>query len=118
MQVSTEPEGTCDFDTILIGVGMDIPYAPPGIISYVKEASRTTRRLASICLASFVLGAAGLLQKRPATTHWRFADEFQRRFPETRVEIARGRTQFPAPLLRPELSKTLGRLVTACTENI
>jgi len=84
MGVSTERAGTRDFDTILIGVGMDIPLAPPRIISYLKEASRTTRRLASICLRSFVLGDAGLLQKRRATTHWRFADEFQRRFPETR----------------------------------
>jgi transcriptional regulator GlxA family with amidase domain len=89
MEISTEPAGTRDFDTILIGVGMDIPLAPPGIISYLKEASRTTRRLASICLGSFVLGEAGLLQQRRATTHWRFADEFQRRFPETRVEIDR-----------------------------
>ena len=89
MEISTEPAGTSDFDTILIGVGMDIPLASPGIISYLKEASRTTRRLASICLGSFVLGDAGLLKKRRATTHWRFADEFQRRFPETRVEIDR-----------------------------
>jgi transcriptional regulator GlxA family with amidase domain len=89
MEISTEPARTRDFDTILIGVGMDIPLAPAGIISYLKEASRTTRRLASICLGSFVLGEAGLLQQRRATTHWRFADEFQRRFPETRVEIDR-----------------------------
>lgn len=89
MEVSTEQARTRDFDTILIGVGMDIPLAPQGIISYLKEASSTTRRLASICLGSFVLGEAGLLQQRRATTHWRFADEFQRRFPETRVEIDR-----------------------------
>jgi transcriptional regulator GlxA family with amidase domain len=89
MEVLTEPAGTRDFDTILIGVGMDIPLARPGVISYLQEASRTTRRLASICLGSFVLGEAGLLQQRRATTHWRFADQFQRRFPETRVEIDR-----------------------------
>jgi transcriptional regulator GlxA family with amidase domain len=89
MNVSTEPIGMRDFDTLMIAVGMEIPSTPPGIVSYLKEASRTTRRLASICLGSFVLGDAGLLQKRRATTHWRFAHEFQRRFPETRVEIDR-----------------------------
>ena len=89
MEVSTEPTGARDFDTLLIGVGMEIPSASPAIIAYLKESARTTRRLASICLGSFVLGEAGLLQKRRATTHWRFADEFQRRFPETRLEIDR-----------------------------
>jgi transcriptional regulator GlxA family with amidase domain len=89
MEVSTEPMRAGDFDTLLIGVGMEIPSASPAIIAYLKESARTTRRLASICLGSFVLGEAGLLQKRRATTHWRFADEFQRRFPETQVEIDR-----------------------------
>jgi transcriptional regulator GlxA family with amidase domain len=89
MEVSTEPMGARDFDTLLIGVGMEIPSTPPAIIAYLKESARTTRRLASICLGSFVLGDAGLLDKRRATTHWRFEQEFQRRFPETRLEIDR-----------------------------
>jgi transcriptional regulator GlxA family with amidase domain len=89
MEVSTQPVGTREFDTILIGVGMEIPSTPPAITAYLKESTRTTRRLASICLGSFVLGDAGLLRKRRSTTHWRFAQEFQRRFPETRVEIDR-----------------------------
>jgi len=89
MGVSTEPVGTRDFDTILIGVGMEIPSTPPEIISYLRRSSRTTRRLASICLGSFVLGDAGLLHKRRATTHWLYAEEFRRRFPETIVEIDR-----------------------------
>ena len=89
MNVSTEPIGMRGFDTLMIAVGMEIPSTPPGVVAYLKEARRTTRRLASICLGSFVLGDAGLLHKRRATTHWRFAHEFQRRFPDTRVEIDR-----------------------------
>lgn len=64
MEVSTQPVGTREFDTILIGIGMEIPSTPPAIIAYLKESTRTTRRLASICLGSFVLGDAGLLHKR------------------------------------------------------
>jgi transcriptional regulator GlxA family with amidase domain len=89
MEVFTQPVGTREFDTILIGVGMEIPSTSPAILAYLKESTRTTRRLASICLGSFVLGDAGLLHQRRSTTHWRFAQEFQRRFSETRVEIDR-----------------------------
>ncbi|MEU0275827.1 helix-turn-helix domain-containing protein [Streptomyces sp. NPDC006307] len=43
-------------------------------------------RIVSICTASYVLAAAGLLDGRPATTHWNEADHFQRSFPRVRVD--------------------------------
>ena len=48
-----------------------------------------TRRIASICVGAFILGAAGLLDGRRSTTHWLFGKELQLRFPKTRVEIDR-----------------------------
>ncbi len=45
-----------------------------------------TRRIASICNGAFLLGAAGLLMGRRATTHWQSADTLANRFPDTRVE--------------------------------
>lgn len=36
----------------------------------------------SVCAGAFWLGAAGLLQGRPATTHWALEQEFQTRFPQ------------------------------------
>ncbi|MCX4824688.1 helix-turn-helix domain-containing protein [Streptomyces sp. NBC_01142] len=43
-------------------------------------------RIVSICTASYVLASAGLLDGRPATTHWNEAADFQRMFPEVKVD--------------------------------
>ena len=41
--------------------------------------------LLSVCSGAFVLGEAGLLDGRDCTTHWRYVDELQRRYPAARV---------------------------------
>ena len=87
MTISTEPLDRFDFDTLLIGVGMDIPTTPPGVIEYLRKAIDTTRRIASICLGSFCLGDSGLLNGRRATTHWLYAQSFQKRYPKARVDV-------------------------------
>jgi transcriptional regulator GlxA family with amidase domain len=46
---------------------------------------RRGMRLVSICIATYVLAAAGVLDGRRATTHWQRADAFQRLFP--RVDL-------------------------------
>ncbi|MCX5215166.1 helix-turn-helix domain-containing protein [Kitasatospora sp. NBC_00240] len=43
-------------------------------------------RIVSICTASYVLAAAGLLDGRRATTHWNEAAHFQRTFPQIEVD--------------------------------
>jgi transcriptional regulator GlxA family with amidase domain len=47
---------------------------------------RPGTRLVSICTGAFVLAAAGLLDDRPATTHWEYADELARLYPAVRVD--------------------------------
>ncbi|MFJ8858510.1 GlxA family transcriptional regulator [Streptomyces sp. NPDC102451] len=47
---------------------------------------RPGTRMVSICTGGYVLAAAGLLDGRPATTHWSSADHFQRLFPKVRVD--------------------------------
>jgi transcriptional regulator GlxA family with amidase domain len=49
-------------------------------------AIRHGARVVSICTGSFLLGAAGLLDGRPATTHWTSAELFQRLFPRIKVD--------------------------------
>lgn len=58
---------------------------PPG----VAEALSTVRpgtRIVSVCTAAFVLAAAGLLDGRPATTHWAVADVFRSWYPTVRLD--------------------------------
>jgi len=46
---------------------------------------RPGTRIVSICTASYVLAAAGLLDGQPATTHWGEAEHFQRTFPQVKM---------------------------------
>jgi len=89
MDVSTEPVDCGGFDTILVAGGMDPPAVSSSMITFLRKAAGSTRRLGSICLGAFALGEAGLLDERRATTHWRFSDELQRRFPRSKVEMDR-----------------------------
>jgi transcriptional regulator GlxA family with amidase domain len=43
-------------------------------------------RMVSICTGAFVLAAAGLLQGRPATTHWMHAEAFRTLFPDVKLD--------------------------------
>src|SRR6476469_5925634 len=43
-------------------------------------------RKVSICTGAFVLAAAGLLDGRPATTHWRYADDLRALYPQVLVD--------------------------------
>ncbi len=64
------------------------PYvAPPDVLLDALRRGHTRgARLVGLCLGSFVLGAAGLLDRRRATTHWAAMDEFAQRFPRVRVD--------------------------------
>lgn len=45
--------------------------------------------LCGLCAGVFVLAETGLLDRRRATTHWAFAEEFARRFPAVRLDARR-----------------------------
>ncbi|MEW9553051.1 transcriptional regulator FtrA [Nonomuraea sp. NPDC050783] len=58
---------------------------PAGLVAALRRAGERGARLVSICSGAFALAAAGLLDGRPATTHWRYAALLQERFPAVRV---------------------------------
>ncbi|EOF4703169.1 transcriptional regulator FtrA [Klebsiella oxytoca] len=69
-------------DTIVVPGwrGIDAP-VPPALCEALVTAHKRGCRIISICSGVFVLAAAGLLNGRKATTHWRYTDQLRARFP-------------------------------------
>ena len=59
------------------------------LVRWLREKHAEGAMLCSICGGAFLLGETGLLRDRRATTHWSYADEFARRFPEIHVDADR-----------------------------
>ena len=74
-------------DTVVIPGWRDPDESPPdNLIRALRRAHERGARLVSICSGVFVLAAAGVLDGKRATTHWRFAERLATRFPRIRVE--------------------------------
>src|SRR5262245_40203989 len=73
--------------TVIIPSVSDVTATPtPGLIAALRLAHQRGARIVSICSGAFALAAAGLLDDRRATTHWRYADLLQRRYPRIAVD--------------------------------
>jgi transcriptional regulator GlxA family with amidase domain len=58
----------------------------PAVARALVTAHRRGARVMSICTGAAVLAAAGLLDGRPATTHWRHADRFRAMYPRVKLD--------------------------------
>lgn len=86
-------------DVVIVPGGPGTPAAiqEPAHVAWIRSAHATTRWTTSVCTGAFLLGAAGLLQGAPATTHW-----------ASRSFLAQvGATYVPERVVRP------GRVITA-----
>ncbi|WP_370452362.1 GlxA family transcriptional regulator [Kribbella caucasensis] len=83
-------EALADADTVIIpGTYIRQPRYEGTLPADLAAALRTIRpgtRIASICTGAFVLAAAGLLDDRPATTHWLRAAMFRDLYPKVRLD--------------------------------
>ena len=75
-------------DTIIIpgGAGLRRADTNRAVARWIEDRAGKTRRVVSICTGIYALAASGLLDGRRVTTHWRFAADVTRRFPNLRVE--------------------------------
>ncbi|MFM0023228.1 helix-turn-helix domain-containing protein [Paraburkholderia azotifigens] len=80
-------DALADADTIIVPTWRDPDEPPPApLLDALRAAHARGAQLVGLCLGAYVLAAAGLLDGRPATTHWAWAADFARRFPNVKVD--------------------------------
>jgi len=69
-------------DTVIVpgydDVDAELPHT---VLAALRAAHGRGARMVSLCSGAFALAAAGLLDGRPATTHWQVSDRLRQRYP-------------------------------------
>jgi transcriptional regulator GlxA family with amidase domain len=78
--------GLARADTVVVPgfVPHNVP-VDPAVLAALRRANARGARLVSICTGAFALAQAGLLDGRPATTHWEYTAELSRDHPAVLV---------------------------------
>jgi transcriptional regulator GlxA family with amidase domain len=56
------------------------------VIDWIVQCARSSTITASVCTGAFLLGQAGLLDGKPATTHWEDLADLRAMFPDVVVQ--------------------------------
>jgi transcriptional regulator GlxA family with amidase domain len=82
------PDVLATADTVVIPPYESAPHSArlPGPVADALGRIPAGARIVSICTGSFTLAAAGLLDRRRATTHWNHARRFRELFPEVLLD--------------------------------
>lgn len=75
--VPTQTFESCpDLDVICVpgGSGVADALIDDDTVAFIKRQSKTARYVTSVCTGAFLLGAAGALKNRRATTHWGYTE--------------------------------------------
>jgi transcriptional regulator GlxA family with amidase domain len=80
-------EGVCDSVLLVCGLSTR-SLRDAALCAWLNGMAVEVRRLGAVCVGSFLLAEAGLLDGRRATTHWKFGREMATRYPAVRVEHA------------------------------
>lgn len=80
-------EGLEGADTVIVPSWRDRDEPAPGVlVEALRRVHAAGAQLVGLCLGTFVLADAGLLDGRPATTHWAALETFARRHPRVRLQ--------------------------------
>lgn len=79
-------DGPIDTLVVVGGDGTVQAVSDRHLLDEIRRLADLSRRVASVCSGSFLLGMAGLLDGRRATTHWRYCDLLARAFPTIDVD--------------------------------
>lgn len=73
--------------TVVVPAWRSISQPPPlEALEALRRAHEEGARIIGLCTGAFVLAAAGLLDGRPATTHWMYAPTLAKRYPSVHVD--------------------------------
>jgi transcriptional regulator GlxA family with amidase domain len=75
-------------DTLVIpgGRGLRVPETQRKAAEWIGSRASRIRRIATVCTGTYALAAAGLLDGRRVTTHWRHAPDLMKTFPALKVD--------------------------------
>lgn len=83
IEVEYDLDSLAEADTVIVPAWSDPSDRPSEVmLEALRHAHARGVRLVGLCLGTFVLAKAGLLDGRSASTHWAWADEFRRSFPQ------------------------------------
>ncbi|QUM81988.1 helix-turn-helix domain-containing protein [Moritella sp. 5] len=77
-------------DIVILPPNLDGHYyrAPkPEVLQFLHDAHNKGAILCSACAGAFILAKTGLLDNRPATTHWQLAEEFNFLYPKISLNV-------------------------------
>lgn len=76
-----------DADTVIVPSWRDPQERPAQVLLSALQAAHVRgAQVVGLCLGAYVLAEAGLLDGRRATTHWAYADDFARRYPQVQLD--------------------------------
>ncbi len=79
---------TLDLLVVPGGWGTRKELANRQLLAWITERAKQVQTLASVCTGAMLLGQAGLLDGRRATTHWQSLEWMRKAFPAVAVEDA------------------------------